>query len=249
MTERAQRRLAAIVAADVAQRPRVVARGIGLLLASSAVVCLDGIAQQLLGRDPVGNFRLDFYGRMTGPYENPNDLAAFLVVIVPIALAQLMIVHKRWKLPVLGTLVFALGCSIATASQGAALGLTVGAIHPHYMQKHEDKLKAYRCDLVYGTTSEFGFDYLRDNMKLSPAEQVQKHRRAAVVDEVDSTLIDEARTPLIISGPAHQSQPRYDLADRLARFLLDRQKQWNVSDQRVQSCLVETSGLEGDTRG
>ncbi len=129
-----------------------------------------------------------------------------------------------------------------------ALGLTVGAIHPMHMQSPMEKKTAYDCDVVYGTTAEFGFDYLRDNMKMSVQEQVQKRRHFAIVDEVDSVLIDEARTPLIISGPAHQNQPRYDLADRLARELVERQKDWNKADQRVQSCLVEISGLEGDIR-
>ncbi|MDP6693882.1 MAG: hypothetical protein QF444_06095, partial [Phycisphaerales bacterium] len=128
------------------------------------------------------------------------------------------------------------------------LGLTVGAIHPHHMQSPQLKQVAYKCDVLYGTTSEFGFDYLRDNMKMSTAEQVQKHRQIAIVDEVDSTLIDEARTPLIISGHAHDDQPRYDLADRLARHLLLKQKPWEDADQGVQSCLVTISGLEGDIR-
>jgi len=129
-----------------------------------------------------------------------------------------------------------------------ALGITVGAIHPQHMQSPAEKQAAYRCNVVYGTTSEFGFDYLRDNMKLSVQEQVQTHRNFAIVDEVDSTLIDEARTPLIISGQAHQQQPRYDLADRLARHLIKQQEPWNKADQKVQSCLVEISGLEGDIR-
>ena len=128
------------------------------------------------------------------------------------------------------------------------LGLTVGAIHPHHEQPPELKKLAYDCDVLYGTTSEFGFDYLRDNMKLSAAEQVQKRRHFAVVDEVDSTLIDEARTPLIISGLAHEHKPRYDMADTLARELVQKQKEWNDADQKVQSCLVEISGLEGDIR-
>jgi preprotein translocase subunit SecA len=128
------------------------------------------------------------------------------------------------------------------------LGLTVGAIHPQHMQHPQMKQIAYLCDVVYGTTSEFGFDYLRDNMKMSPAEQVQRHRQIAIVDEVDSTLIDEARTPLIISGLAHDEQPRYELADRLAQFLLLKQSSWSDADQDVQSCLVEISGLEGDIR-
>jgi preprotein translocase subunit SecA len=129
-----------------------------------------------------------------------------------------------------------------------ALGLTVGAIHPYHMQPPQEKQKAYMCNVVYGTTSEFGFDYLRDNMKLSTMEQVQKNRHVAIVDEVDSILIDEARTPLIISGPAHEHSPRYALADKLARHLLEKQKDWNLADQKVQSCKVEISGLEGDIR-
>ena len=128
------------------------------------------------------------------------------------------------------------------------VGLTVGAIHPQHMQHPQHKQLAYACDVVYGTTAEFGFDYLRDNMKMSPAEQVQKKRHIAIVDEVDSTLIDEARTPLIISGSAHEGQPRYELADRLARYLLMKQKPWADADQQVQSCLVKISGLEGDIR-
>jgi len=128
------------------------------------------------------------------------------------------------------------------------LGLTVGAIHPQHMQHPQLKQMAYHCDVVYGTTAEFGFDYLRDNMKMSPQEQVQKRRQIAIVDEVDSTLIDEARTPLIISGQAHEGQPRYEMADKLARYLQAKQEPWAKADQAVQTCLVEISGLEGDIR-
>ena len=129
-----------------------------------------------------------------------------------------------------------------------ALGLTVGAIHPYHMQPPQHKQLAYACNVVYGTTSEFGFDYLRDNMKLSVQDQVQKRRDIAIVDEVDSILIDEARTPLIISGPAHEQSPRYAVADKLARHLQEKQRDWNTADQKVQSCKVEISGLEGDIR-
>ncbi len=128
------------------------------------------------------------------------------------------------------------------------LGMTVGAIHPQHMQHPQLKQMAYYCDVVYGTTAEFGFDYLRDNMKMTVQEQVQRRRQIAIVDEVDSTLIDEARTPLIISGQAHEGQPRYEMADRLARFLLGKQDPWSKADQAVQSCLVQISGLEGDIR-
>ena len=129
-----------------------------------------------------------------------------------------------------------------------ALGLTVGAIHPQHMQPHEEKKSSYACDVVYGTTSEFGFDYLRDNMKTRPEEQLQKRREFAIVDEVDSILIDEARTPLIISGPAHSSQPRYDLADQIARHLVSRQKEWDVANDDCRRVEERIAALEGDIR-
>ncbi|MCA9283789.1 MAG: hypothetical protein KDA22_01140, partial [Phycisphaerales bacterium] len=129
-----------------------------------------------------------------------------------------------------------------------ALGLRVGAIHPFHMQPPDRKAAAYQCEVLYGTTSEFGFDYLRDNMKLRTEDQVQKRHDFAIVDEVDSILIDEARTPLIISGPAHATKPRYDLADRLARHLVQRQREWDAANEKVESCKMEISGLEGDIR-
>jgi preprotein translocase subunit SecA len=129
-----------------------------------------------------------------------------------------------------------------------ALGLTVGAIHPVHMQSHEGKKEAYSCDVVYGTTAEFGFDYLRDNMKLRAEDQVQRRRDFAVVDEVDSILIDEARTPLIISGPAHVTKPRYDLANQLATHLVSRQAEWNRADEVVQRKRAEAAAIEGDVR-
>ena len=129
-----------------------------------------------------------------------------------------------------------------------SLGMTVGAIHPMHMQGEDVKRRMYRCDVVYGTTSEFGFDYLRDNMKRRVDDQVQRRRQFAVVDEVDSILIDEARTPLIISGAAHDDEPRYDLADRLARHLVEKQKPWADADEKVQECIRRIKGLEGDIR-
>ncbi|MEX0775255.1 MAG: preprotein translocase subunit SecA [Phycisphaeraceae bacterium] len=128
------------------------------------------------------------------------------------------------------------------------LGLTVGTIHPYHMQANELKQQAYQCNVVYGTNSEFGFDYLRDNMKLSTAEQVQKHRDMCIIDEVDSILIDEARTPLIISGPAHDDAPRYDLADQLAKHLMHKQRDWDQADLNVQQTMMRIKGLEGDIR-
>ncbi|MFN9992550.1 MAG: hypothetical protein ACK54H_04330, partial [Phycisphaerales bacterium] len=135
-----------------------------------------------------------------------------------------------------------------TAPFFRALGLTVGAIHPQHMQGEDVKRFMYRCDIVYGTTSEFGFDYLRDNMKDNEDQQVQRKRHFAIVDEVDSILIDEARTPLIISGQAHDSQPRYELADQLARHLVGKQKPWTDADEKVEKCKLLIKGLEGDIR-
>ncbi len=87
------------------------------------------------------------------------------------------------------------------------LGLTVGVVYPG--MPHADKGAAYGCDITYGTNNEFGFDYLRDNMALAKEDRFQRTLNFAIVDEVDSILIDEARTPLIISGPADESPELY----------------------------------------
>jgi preprotein translocase subunit SecA len=92
------------------------------------------------------------------------------------------------------------------------LGLTVGVVHSG--QTKADKRAAYGADITYGTNNEFGFDYLRDNMALDKAKQVQRGHYMALVDEVDSILVDEARTPLIISGPAEQSANLYQVFAR-----------------------------------
>lgn len=97
------------------------------------------------------------------------------------------------------------------------LGLTIGAIQADMDQ--EAKRKAYSCDITYGTNNEFGFDYLRDNMKNWKEEQVQGPLVYAIIDEIDNILIDEARTPLIISGRAHDDVSKYPVADKLARQL------------------------------
>ncbi len=93
------------------------------------------------------------------------------------------------------------------------LGMTVGVIQ-HDLRDAE-RQAAYRCDITYGTNNEFGFDYLRDNMKFELSQYVQRGHQFAIVDEVDSILIDEARTPLIISGPAEQSTDLYGEVDRI----------------------------------
>ena len=97
------------------------------------------------------------------------------------------------------------------------LGLTVGLII-HDLTK-EERQKAYNADITYGTNNEMGFDYLRDNMAIYSSELVQRGHNFAIVDEVDSILIDEARTPLIISGQGDKSTQLYDMADAFARKL------------------------------
>ncbi|MGL5335391.1 MAG: preprotein translocase subunit SecA [Enterovibrio sp.] len=103
------------------------------------------------------------------------------------------------------------------------LGMTVG-VNVSQMS-HEDKQAAYRADVLYGTNNEFGFDYLRDNMAFRPEERVQRARYFAIVDEVDSILIDEARTPLIISGPAEDSSAMYAKIDELIPQLIKQDKE------------------------
>src|ERR1700720_1851063 len=99
-----------------------------------------------------------------------------------------------------------------------ALGVSVGVLQN--MQSYEDKQLAYSCDVIYGTNSEFGFDYLRDNMAKDLAEKVQRGHSFAIVDEVDNILIDEARTPLIISGAPEQAADLYVKFARLARTMV-----------------------------
>ncbi len=101
-----------------------------------------------------------------------------------------------------------------------SLGLSVGVVQ-HDMSD-EERQHAYRCDITYGTNNEFGFDYLRDNMKYSLEDLVQRPFYFAIVDEVDSILIDEARTPLIISGPAEESTDKYYTAKVIAEQLKGR---------------------------
>lgn len=103
------------------------------------------------------------------------------------------------------------------------LGLTVGVNIPG--MAHPEKQKAYAADITYGTNNEFGFDYLRDNMAFSPQDRVQRDLAYAIIDEVDSILIDEARTPLIISGPAEDSSELYKQINKLVPELLKQDKE------------------------
>lgn len=111
------------------------------------------------------------------------------------------------------------------------LGLTVGVIFPD--MPHQEKQIAYRADIVYGTNNEFGFDYLRDNMAFSLTDKVQRQLNFAVVDEVDSILIDEARTPLIISGAAEGSSDLYAKVNRLIPHLVKQEQEGDEGDYTV----------------
>ena len=119
------------------------------------------------------------------------------------------------------------------------LGLSAGAIQGN--QSYDDKKAAYRADITYGTNNEFGFDYLRDNMRVHLEEQVQGTLNYAIVDEVDSILIDEARTPLIISGPSDESTEKYFTADKIARKMKpgkhyevkEKEKSTNITDEGI----------------
>ncbi len=108
------------------------------------------------------------------------------------------------------------------------LGLTVGVIHPD--MPHSEKQAAYQTDVVYGTNNEYGFDYLRDNMAFSLADKVQRELNFAIVDEVDSILIDEARTPLIISGAAEDSSELYKKINTLIPHLKKQEEEGDDGD-------------------
>lgn len=124
----------------------------------------------------------------------------------------------------------------------AALGLTVGVIG-HGMDR-EEKQAAYNADITYGTNNEFGFDYLRDNMAFTKEEQMQRPLNFAIVDEVDSILIDEARTPLIISGAAEDSSELYKKMDQLIPKLTEQKEKegpgdYSLDEKNRQAHLTE----------
>ncbi|PTT59145.1 preprotein translocase subunit SecA [Stenotrophomonas sp. HMWF003] len=144
------------------------------------------------------------------------------------------------------------------------LGLSVGVVYPG--MPHGDKREAYASDITYGTNNEFGFDYLRDNMALSRADRYQRGLHYAIVDEVDSILIDEARTPLIISGPADDSPELYIRVNRVVPGLIkqdaedgegdfwvdEKGKQVHLSEagmEHAEALLVEAGILNAETEG
>ncbi|MFQ5720959.1 MAG: preprotein translocase subunit SecA [Candidatus Aminicenantales bacterium] len=123
------------------------------------------------------------------------------------------------------------------------LGLEVGTIQ-HEMPDWERK-QAYLKDITYGTNNEFGFDYLRDNMKFRQEDLVQREHNYAILDEVDSILIDEARTPLIISGPTEESTTRYYRVDNLVRRL-KKNKHFQVDEKTRTVALTEEGVAEAE---
>ena len=119
------------------------------------------------------------------------------------------------------------------------LGLKVGCVIPGI---EDDKRRAaYQADVTYGTNNEFGFDYLRDNLKFTLEDMVQRDHNFAIVDEVDSILIDEARTPLIISGPAETSQDLYQSANKLIAALRDDDFE---RDEKARSVSMTETGIQ-----
>ncbi|HEX7917628.1 preprotein translocase subunit SecA, partial [Rudaea sp.] len=139
------------------------------------------------------------------------------------------------------------------------LGLTVGVVYPG--MDHADKHAAYAADITYGTNNEYGFDYLRDNMALSKEQRYQRGLHYAIVDEVDSILIDEARTPLIISGPSDDSPQLYARINRIVPkltrqeteegagdyFVDEKQKQVHLSEQGMEHAdeVLRADGIIG----
>ena len=121
----------------------------------------------------------------------------------------------------------------------SALGMTTGVVYPY--QPDAEKRAAYRADITYATNNELGFDYLRDNMKTSVEEMSQRGHFYAIVDEVDSILVDEARTPLIISGP---SQDRSDLYKTLNAFIPELTEEHYKLDEKARNATFTEEGNE-----
>ena len=126
------------------------------------------------------------------------------------------------------------------------LGLSVGVVYPG--MNHADKRAAYAADITYGTNNEYGFDYLRDNMALSAEDRYQRGQFFAIVDEVDSILIDEARTPLIISGPADESPQLYlrvnTVVPKLSRQKAEEGEGDFFVDEKQKQVHLSESGME-----
>ena len=126
----------------------------------------------------------------------------------------------------------------------ALVGMKVGAIQQPMDSR--ERQQQYACDVLYGWNTELGFDYLRDNMKMSVADQVQGRLDYAIVDEADNILIDEARTPLIISGPAYGDVERFRRADGVARQIIQLHQPYEQASRRVDALKRGIKALQGE---
>ncbi len=154
----------------------------------------------------------------------------------------------RWMAPIYGLL----GLSIGVLQMAARTehGRKAFIVDLEKSSPHEDqdqlemvlRAEAYRADITYGTNNEFGFDYLRDNMKMTLDERVQRGHHFAIIDEVDNVLIDEARTPLIISGPSHEDSDNYTRMARVVKQL--RPEDYEIDERNRSISLTEI----GETR-
>ena len=127
------------------------------------------------------------------------------------------------------------------------LGLAVGVVKAG--QTREEKQEAYRADIIYGTNNEFGFDYLRDNLAIRLEDRVQRELSYAIVDEVDCILIDEARTPLIISGPSTESTELYLKINKLVPRLTPHRPPPGKANENIEARRVSVTGVSGEELG
>ncbi len=127
------------------------------------------------------------------------------------------------------------------------LGLTVGVVKAG--QSREEKQEAYKADITYGTNNEFGFDYLRDNLAIRLEDRVQRELNYAIVDEVDCILIDEARTPLIISGPSTESTELYLKINKLIPRLSPHRPPHGKANENIEARRVSVTGVSGEDLG
>ncbi len=127
------------------------------------------------------------------------------------------------------------------------LGLAVGVVKAG--QTREEKQEAYRADIIYGTNNEFGFDYLRDNLAIRLEDRVQRELAYAIVDEVDCILIDEARTPLIISGPSTESTELYLKINKLVPRLTPHRPPPGKANENIEARRVSVTGVSGEELG
>ena len=156
----------------------------------------------------------------------------------------------QWMGAIYDYLGLSIGCIISYKEAKGPSSGTAFTFDPTYLPadsrflylKDATRREAYMCDITYGVGSEFGFDYLRDNMAIRKEDQVQKELNYAIIDEVDSILIDEARTPLIISGPSEESPQLYYEIDRLARKL-NRDTDFTV-DEEGQTASLSDDGIK-----